>query len=119
MMASVEICGIKNCDTMKKAFAWLDLREIPYVFRDYKKSGADAVLLEKAIARLGWENVLNRKGTTWRALPGEVRETMNEAMALKVALENPSLIRRPLLVLDGAFHLGFDEKNYAALFSQG
>ena len=113
----VTIYGIKNCDTMKKTFAWLERRKIAYTFHDYKKSGADEAVLKKAIKQHGWENVINRKGTTWRAFPDRVRESMDEAKAVKAALENPSLIRRPMMVRDGAIHLGFDEKTYTAIFS--
>lgn len=112
----VTIYGIKNCDTMKKAFAWLERRKIVYTFHDYKKSGADEALLKKAIKRHGWENVINRKGATWRALPDRVKETMDESKAVGAALENPSLIRRPMMVRDGAVHPGFDEKDYNEIF---
>lgn len=115
---SAHIYGIKNCDTMKKAFVWLDGRKIPYVFHDYKKSGADLDTLKQAIDQHGWENVLNRKGTSWRALPEKVKDSMNKTNALKAAEENPSLIRRPLLVHGKDIYLGFDEGNYAAIFKQ-
>ncbi len=119
MTAPVHIYGIKNCDTMKKAFAWLERRGIAYVFHDYKKSGADEGILRKAIKLHGWENVLNRRGATWRALPGRARETMDEPKALEAALESPSLIRRPLLVRGDVIHLGFGEKDYEAVFPGG
>ncbi len=112
----VTIYGIKNCDTMKKAFAWLERRKISYTFHDYKKSGTDEALLKKAIKQHGWENVINRKGTTWRALPDHVKETMDESKAVDAAVTNPSLIRRPLLARDGAVHVGFDEKDYNEIF---
>ncbi|HEY8191434.1 MAG TPA: ArsC family reductase [Alphaproteobacteria bacterium] len=114
----ITVYGIKNCDTMTKAFAWLERRKIAYVFHDYKKSGGDEAILKKAIAQHGWEEVINRKGTTWRGLPNRVKEAMNESKALAAALENPSLIRRPLLVQDGAIYLGFDERGYDAIFSK-
>ena len=78
---TITVYGIKNCDTMKKAFTWLDQHKIAYTFHDYKKSGADEAVLKKAIAEHGWENVINRKGTTWRALPEKTRETMNALLA--------------------------------------
>lgn len=113
---TVTIYGIKNCDTMKRAFQWLDARKIPYVFHDYKKAGIDKAVIKNAIHELGWDNVLNRKGTSWRALPDDVKASVTEAKALKLAEDNPSIIRRPLLVYNGAIIPGFDEKNYAALF---
>lgn len=115
---SVAIYGIKNCDTMKKALAWLDARRIAYVFHDYKKTGADKELLEQAVRRHGWEQLVNRKGTSWRALPDEVKSSMDAAGAVEAALANPSLIRRPLLVHEGRIHLGFSESEYAALFER-
>jgi Spx/MgsR family transcriptional regulator len=102
---------------MKKAFAWLDGRKIGYTFHDYKKSGADAAVLERAIKTHGWENVLNRKGTTWRALPEKLKESMDAGQALKTALENPSVIRRPLIVRGADIHLGFDEAEFKRLFA--
>ncbi len=115
-MKPVTVYGIKNCDTMKKAFTWLDNHKVAYEFHDYKKEGADEAVLKRAIADLGWENVINRKGTTWRALPEKARETMNAASALKAALENPSLVKRPLIVHSKNLHLGFDETAYKEIF---
>ena len=102
---------------MKKTFAWLDSRKIDYTFHDYKKSGADANVLERALKQHGWQNVFNRKGTTWRKLPEKVRETMNDRQALKTAIENPSIIRRPLVVCGSEIHLGFDEAVFKKIFS--
>lgn len=115
---SVLIYGIKNCDTMKKAFAWLDERKIAYIFHDYKKSGADVNIIKKAVRQHGWENVINRKGTSWRALPETVRASMNEAQAIQAAQDNPSLIRRPFLVHGSNIYLGFSETDYNALFAK-
>lgn len=115
-MKEITVCGIKNCETMKKAFTWLDKHKVAYVFHDYKKSGADGEILKKAFAQHGWESVLNRKGMTWRNLPDKVKEGMDEKSALKVALDNPSVIKRPLIVHGKDIRLGFDETEYAAAF---
>ncbi len=113
-MTKITVYGIKNCDTMKKAFVWLDARKIAYIFHDYKKSGADKKVLETAIRQLGWENAINHKGTTWRALPDKVKDSMTAGSALKCAMENPSMIRRPLVVRGGKIILsGFDADEYA------
>ena len=114
---TVTIYGIRNCDTMKKAFTWLDQRGIDYTFHDYKKTGVDADILKLAISHHGWENVINRKGTTWRGLPEHVRDAMNASCALAAAMKNPSLVRRPLLVKDSTIHLGFDAETYASIFT--
>jgi len=115
-MTQVIVYGIKNCDTMKKTFAWLEENAVSYQFHDYKKSGVDADLLRAAIKNFGWEHVLNRKGTTWRNLSEAMRETMNDQKAVDAALANPSLIRRPLIVVKGKMHWGFDPAAYAKLF---
>lgn len=115
-MPKIRIFGIKNCDTMKKAFQWFDAKGIAYDFHDYKKAGADADILKKAIQQEGWETVINRKGTTWRALPEKVRDGMTEAKAVELALENPSLIKRPLIVAGSKVTLGFDAADYSAKF---
>ena len=106
------VYGIKNCDTMKKAFAWLDSHKVAYVFHDYKKAGADETALAAAFRAHGWENVLNRKGATWRNLPDALKEKMDAKQAMKTALENPSVIRRPMIVRGNEISLGFDEAEF-------
>lgn len=113
---SVEIYGIKNCDTMKKALKWLDDRGVGYVFHDYKKEGVNADVLKQAITEHGWENVINRRGTTWRNLPEDTKENMDETRALEMAQENPSIIKRPLLLHEDAVFLGFSEVVYREIF---
>ena len=115
-MTNAHLYGIRNCDTMKKALQWLDTRNIPCTFHDYKKTGADTDILKQAIKQHGWETVINRKGTSWRALPDSLKDGMNEKTAIAAAMENPSLIRRPLLVYKDAIYLGFDDAQYTALF---
>ncbi|MCB9982973.1 MAG: ArsC family reductase [Rhodospirillales bacterium] len=110
------IYGIKNCDTMKKALSWLDENDIEYNVHDYKKSDADADILKKAITAHGWDNVINRCGTTWRKLPDEIKNAMNENKAIEIALENPSIIKRPLLVHKSHIELGFSPDAYQAIF---
>lgn len=115
MAKKITVYGIKNCDTMKKAFTWLDKKGVAYDFHDYKKQGADEDVLKRAVKDLGWENVINRKGTTWRALPEKTRETMDEKSAIAAALQNPSLIKRPLVVHGKGMLLGFDEADFGKL----
>jgi arsenate reductase len=115
-MPAPKVYGIKNCDSMKKTFVWLDKHGIAYDFHDYKKSGADKAVLEAAIKAHGWENVINRKGTTWRGLDEKTRESMTEKLALAAALENPSLVKRPLIVAGKKILLGYDEAAFAAQF---
>lgn len=108
--------GIKNCDTMKKAIQWLNDNNIEYNFCDYKKSGANEALLKRAIAEYGWENVINRRGATWRKLPDKIKNDIDENTAIALALENPSIIKRPLLIYGTHIELGFNQETYKALF---
>lgn len=108
--------GIRNCDTMKKARRWLDQRGIDYRFHDYRKDGVDRRQLEAWIDELGWDALLNRRGTTWRRLPQGVRERIDRRGALRLMLENPAIIKRPVLDLGERRVVGFDADEYAALF---
>ena len=100
-MASVTLYGIKNCDTMKKARAWLDARGMEYAFHDYKTSGIEPERLRRWSASAGWEKLLNRAGTTFRKLPDTDKEGLTEAKAIKLMLAQPSMIRRPVLEAGG------------------
>ena len=112
------IYGIKNCDTMKKAFKWLDENGIEYAFHDYKKQGVDEIILNQAIIEHGWETVINKRGTTWRNLPDKVKDTMDDTKAVTIAEENPSIIKRPLLVHQGKTYLGFKAEEYEKIFKK-
>lgn len=104
----VRIYGIRNCDTMKKALAWLEANGIAHEFHDYKKSGISAQTLAGWEKALGWETLLNRRGTTWRTLDATTRDTIDRAAALRLMQEQTSLIRRPVLAADGVLLCGFD-----------
>jgi Spx/MgsR family transcriptional regulator len=112
----ITLYGIANCDTMKKARRWLDANGIAYGFHDYGRQGLEEAQLRAWAAELGWDNLLNRRGTTWRKLPDEVRETMDEEAAIRVMHAAPSIIRRPLLDTGAARHLGFSEAAYEEIF---
>ena len=99
--------GIPNCDTVKKARAWLDGRGVAYAFHDYKKLGADEASLRRWIASLGWETVLNRAGTTFRALPDVDKAGLDENKAIALMLAQPSMIKRPIVEGDGVLVAGF------------
>lgn len=117
-MTDTTLYGIKNCDTMKKAFKWLEANTVEFTFHDYKKQGIDEDVLRDAVKQHGWESVINRRGTTWRKLPNDVKETMDDVAALRVAAENPSIIKRPLLVYQGNITLGFKDAEYAEIFGR-
>ena len=101
---------------MKKALKWLGEAGVTYEFYDYKKQGAPRDIIAEAIQQCGWKDVINRRGTTWRKLDETIKNNMDENAALKIALENPSIIKRPLLFLDGKMTLGFKEDKYKQLF---
>jgi arsenate reductase len=109
---AVTIYGIKNCDTMKKARAWLDGRGVPYSFHDYKAKGIDRPSLERWVGEAGWETLLNRAGTTFRKLPDEARQGLDRAKAIALMLEAPSMIRRPVLEGGGRLVVGFKPEVY-------
>jgi len=108
--------GIKNCDTMKKAMKWLDDAGISYHFHDYKKEGLPEALLDSWLKQHEWDELINRRGTTWRKLDESTRETMDTASARAVMLDNPSIIKRPLLDTGSERIIGFKADDYEARF---
>ena len=106
------IYGIKNCDTMKRAFAWLKSHDIDYAFHDYKKSGVTAQMLEAWASRVGWEKLLNTRGTTWRKLDEKDRAGVDAKKAIDLMQQQPSLIKRPVLAHGKSLLVGFDEGAY-------
>ena len=115
MAKAITIYGIKNCDTMKKAFAFLDKAKADYAFHDYKSKGIDRETLERWSKKAGWETLLNRSGMTFRKLPEKDKEGITEAKAMKLMLAQPSMIKRPVLDLGGGKLLvGFKPEDYKA-----
>jgi Spx/MgsR family transcriptional regulator len=116
-MSGVTIYGIKACDTMKKARAWLDEHGVHYEFHDYKAVGIDRERLLSWVKAVGWEILLNRAGTTFRKLPDPDKLDLTEAKAIALMLAQPSMIKRPVLETGrGAPLVGFKPENYAARF---
>lgn len=112
---TVTLYGIPNCDTVKKARVWLDARGIAYAFHDYKKAGADPARLAAWCDALGWDKVLNRSGTTFRKLPEEAREGLDQPRAIALMVANPSCIKRPIAEYPGGVLAGFKEAEWTAL----
>lgn len=108
--------GIKNCDTIKKAKKWLTEHDIAYQFHDYRTDGLEKTQLAQWCNELGWEQVLNRRGTTWRKLPESDKDNMNESTAIELMLTQPAMIKRPLLDTDTQRLLGFKAAEYEQLF---
>lgn len=112
---TITIYGIKNCDTMKKARVWLDGHGVAAAFHDYKASGIDKASLERWVEEHGWETVLNRAGTTFRALPDAEKQGLDAGKAIALMLAQPSMIKRPVLDLGkGKTIVGFKPEVYAA-----
>ena len=109
-----KVYGIRNCDTMKKAFAWLDARKIAYDFHDYKKDGIPPGKPEEWAGRAGWEKLANTRGPTWRKIPEAQRENSSEARVLALLAANSSAIRRPIVEVGTRLLIGFDPTEYAA-----
>jgi arsenate reductase len=116
--ARVVVHGIPNCDTVKKARVWLESHGVAFAFHDYKKLGIDAGTLQQWLSEVPLDTLLNRRGTTWRALPDELKaRAADEAGAIAVMVDNPSVIKRPVLVVDGAVKaVGFTPDAYASVF---
>ena len=116
-MKTITIYGIKNCDTMKKARAWLDKQGVDYAFHDYKSAGIDKERLEKWAKKAGWETLLNRAGATFKKLPDKDKEGLTEKKAIALMLAQPSMIKRPVLDLGaGKLLVGFKPEQYGEAF---
>ena len=113
---AVTIHGIKACDTMKKARAWLDGQGVAYTFHDYKTQGIDRASLTRWADAVGWDVLLNRSGTTFRKLPDADKADLDQDKAIALMLAQPSMIKRPVLTIDGALIVGFKADVYAARF---
>ncbi len=114
MAKPVTVYGIKNCDTMKKARAWLDAHGVECDFHDYKVAGIDAATLQGWAGKVGWEILLNRAGTTFRALPDADKTNLTEPKAIALMLAQPAMIKRPVLDRDGELLVGFKPEQFAA-----
>ena len=112
----ITLYGIPNCDTIKKARKWLEAQAIEYQFHDYRKNGITPELVNEFFQSLGWENVLNKRGTTYRQLSQEQKESLNETHALALLLEQPAMIKRPILRVQDTLYLGFSAQQYSELF---
>ena len=118
MAKNVTIYGIKNCDTMKKARAWLDAHRVAYDFHDYKRAGIARAALEGWARAVGWDTLLNRSGRTFRTLPPKDQEGVSEKKAIALMAAQPSMIKRPVLDVDGKLLVGFKPEQYAKAFGK-
>ena len=113
---TVKLYGIPNCDTIRKARRWLADHQVEYHFHDFRKDGLPAVRLGTWVKAVGWETLLNRRGTTWRQLSAAQRDSMNAQRAQALMLEQPALIKRPVLETAQGIEVGFSADRYQTLF---
>lgn len=113
---SIVMYGIPNCDTIKKAKKWLEAADIAFDFHDYRKQGINAELVEHFCQQLGWENVINKRGTTYRQLSDEQKAQLDNTNVVALLVEQPAMIKRPILDSNGKFTLGFKAEQYQTLF---
>ena len=111
----ITLYGIKNCDTIRKARRWLAEHDVEYRFHDFRADGLNEDMLIPWIDELGWEALLNRRGTTWRKLPQPERDSIDRGSAIHLMLTQPAVIRRPLLDTGRVRHIGFSEETYRSL----
>jgi len=119
MARAITIYGIKACDTMKKARAWLGAHRVAHEFHDYKVAGIERSLLETWAEAVGWETLLNRQGTTFRKLPDAKNANLDEKKAISLMLAQPSMIKRPVLDVGGKLTVGFKPEVYAKAMPGG
>ncbi|MFP5417662.1 MAG: ArsC family reductase [Gammaproteobacteria bacterium] len=113
---TLKLFGIPNCTTVKKARAWLAAHGRESTFHDFRKQGVDAAWLAQVIAQTGWQALVNTRGTTWRALDDADKAAVTDAAsAIRLMQAHPSVIKRPILEIDGSFHIGFSAEHYDAL----
>lgn len=113
----VTMYGIPNCDTIKKAKKWLEAEGVEFEFHDYRKQGVDNAMVSEFCQALGWELALNKRGTTYRQLSQEQKDGLNQETAIELLVEQPAMIKRPILLVDGQYHIGFKADQYAAIFA--
>jgi len=113
---SATLFGIKNCDTIKKARKWLEGNGIDYQFHDFRSDGIDKNLIDSWLKQVEWETLLNTRGTTWRKLPDGVKKDTSKTRAVKIMLENPAIIKRPVLSVKNKQYVGFKDEEYKEIF---
>ena len=117
-MTTITLYGIPNCDTVKKARTWLAAQQLDFTFHDFKKQGLERATVAAWLQQLPWDVLVNKKGTTWRALSDERKASIvDDESAIALMLENPSVIKRPVLDKDGTFAVSFSDAQYKQIFN--
>ncbi len=114
---NVIMYGIPNCDTIKKARKWLDEHQISYQFHDYRKQGLTLEQVNTFFSVLDWQQVVNKRGTTYRQLSSQQKDSLNEQTAAELLVTYPAMVKRPILLVDGQYYLGFKAEQYAEIFN--
>jgi Spx/MgsR family transcriptional regulator len=114
----ITLYGIKNCDTVKKARKWLELHDIEYQFHDFREDGLERSAVDSWLAELGWETLVNKRSTSWKALDAPLRESMDTDKAAAAIMQQPTLIKRPLLDIGHERQVGFSTANYQKIFNK-
>ena len=109
--------GISNCDTIKKAKNWLELNNIDYKFHDFRKQGLEPEIIQSWLTQIAWDKLLNKRSTTWRNLELEVQQSVNAENIIQLLVENPTLIKRPVLNVNGIINVGFNADTYQGIFN--
>lgn len=112
---TVTLYGIKNCDTVKKARKWLDANSVPYTFHDFRVDGIDKTLVNSFLKQVDVDILINKRGTTWRKLSDEEKEIKNKTQAVNLMVENPTIIKRPVLDVNKKVTVGFSDESYKSL----
>jgi len=112
---SVTLYGIKNCDTVKKARKWLDANSVPYTFHDFRVDGINKTLVNNFLKQIDIDLLINKRGTTWRKLSDGEKEIKNKTQAVELMVENPTIIKRPVLAANKKIFVGFSDENYKAI----
>lgn len=115
-MSAITLYGIANCDTVKKARRWLDQRQIPYQFHDFRKDGLDSALVSAWLVKLDWDDLLNKRGRTWRDLSEAEKQFSDTGQVVALCCKYPTLIKRPVLISGKKIVIGFNPDNYANIF---
>jgi len=109
--------GISNCDTVKKAKNWLETNNIDYRFHDFRKQGLEPETVQDWLNQIPWDKLLNKRSTTWRNLEPEVQQSVNAENIIQLLVENPTLIKRPVLKVNGIINIGFNADTYQGIFN--
>lgn len=111
------IYGIKNCDTLRKTLQWFSAQNIPFHYHDYRLDGIDKTWLLATEAQLGWQQMLNKRGLTWRQLPADLKDNLDQQQAIEIMLAQPTIIKRPIVIKDDCYHIGYNEAIFSKDFS--